>query len=75
LAVVSSAKSGDALSRRSWYRLPYVSWARWFGHDAIIAQPPSTVRGSIKFTEQGEVLSFKYNYPETAAFQLTLGMA
>jgi len=43
-------------------------------HDAIIAQPPSTVRGSIKFTEQGEVLSFKYNYPETAAFQLTLGV-
>jgi len=43
-------------------------------HDAIIAQPPSTVRGSIKFTEQGEVLSFKYNYPETAAFQLTMGV-
>ena len=43
-------------------------------HDAILAQPPSTVRGSIKFTEQGEVLSFKYNYPETSVFQLTMGV-
>ncbi|MCK5809463.1 MAG: phosphoenolpyruvate carboxylase, partial [Cocleimonas sp.] len=29
-------------------------------HEAIVAQPPNTVHGQIKFTEQGEVLSNKY---------------
>lgn len=43
-------------------------------HDSILAQPPGTVRGNIKFTEQGEVLSFKYNHPETASYELTLGI-
>ena len=43
-------------------------------HDAILAQPPGTVRGSIKITEQGEVLSFKYQNLETAIYELTLGV-
>ncbi len=43
-------------------------------HDAILAQPPGTVRGSIKITEQGEVLSFKYHNAETAVYELTLGI-
>ncbi|MEY3190400.1 MAG: hypothetical protein RIS10_517, partial [Pseudomonadota bacterium] len=30
-------------------------------HEAILAQPPDTVRGQIKFTEQGEVLFYRYN--------------
>ena len=42
-------------------------------HDAILAQPPGTVRGRIKFTEQGEVLSNKYSNLETAIYELTLG--
>ena len=29
-------------------------------HNAILAQPNKTVRGMIKITEQGEVLSYKY---------------
>jgi phosphoenolpyruvate carboxylase len=43
-------------------------------HDAILSQPPGTVRGRIKITEQGEVLSFKYQNLETAIYELTLGI-
>ena len=42
-------------------------------HEAITAQPPGTVRGTIKLTEQGEVLSHKYSNPETAVYELTMG--
>ncbi len=44
-------------------------------HEAILAQPPATVRGQIKFTEQGEVLFYRYNNLETAVYELTLGVA
>jgi len=43
-------------------------------HDAIMAQPPGTVHGQIKFTEQGEVLSYKYSNAETAVYELTMGV-
>ncbi|TVR66967.1 MAG: phosphoenolpyruvate carboxylase [Candidatus Competibacteraceae bacterium] len=43
-------------------------------HDAILSQPAGTVRGQIKITEQGEVLSFKYQNLETAVYELTLGV-
>lgn len=42
-------------------------------HDAIMAQPPNTVQGQIKITEQGEVLSYKYSNTETATYELTMG--
>lgn len=43
-------------------------------HEAILAQPAGTVRGELKLTEQGEVLFYKYNNQETAAYELTLGV-
>ncbi|MGZ5000832.1 MAG: phosphoenolpyruvate carboxylase, partial [Methylomonas sp.] len=43
-------------------------------HEAILAQPPATVRGEIKFTEQGEVLFYRYNNMETAVYELTMGV-
>ncbi|MCZ6724446.1 MAG: phosphoenolpyruvate carboxylase, partial [Gammaproteobacteria bacterium] len=43
-------------------------------HDAIMSQPPRTVLGQIKFTEQGEVLSHKYGNTETAHYELAMGI-
>jgi phosphoenolpyruvate carboxylase len=43
-------------------------------HESILSQPPGTVHGQIKFTEQGEVLSFKYSNEETAVYELTMGI-
>ncbi len=43
-------------------------------HMAIMSQPAGTVRGEIKFTEQGEVLSYKYSNSETAAYELSMGV-
>jgi len=43
-------------------------------HESILSQPKGTVKGGIKFTEQGEVLSFKYNFKDTAKYELTVGI-
>ncbi|MBO0726420.1 MAG: phosphoenolpyruvate carboxylase, partial [Blastocatellia bacterium] len=41
-------------------------------HEAIMAQPPDTVAGRIKITEQGEVISSKYGLAEIAQRSLEL---
>src|SRR3569832_162205 len=43
-------------------------------HESILSLPPGTVQGQIKFTEQGEVLSYKYSNCETAMYELTMGI-
>lgn len=43
-------------------------------HHAIAAQPPGTLHGEIKFTEQGEVLYAKYANADTAVYELTLAI-
>lgn len=44
-------------------------------YDSILSQPEDTVHGQIKFTEQGEVLSYKYSNVETATYEITMGVS
>ncbi|MGD8570951.1 MAG: phosphoenolpyruvate carboxylase [Gammaproteobacteria bacterium] len=44
-------------------------------YESILSQPDGTVKGKIKFTEQGEVLSFKYTNVNTATYELTMGVS
>ncbi len=44
-------------------------------YQAILAQPPGTVKGQIRLTEQGEIISSKYSNPEIGRRNLELFMA
>ena len=44
-------------------------------YDAILGQPPGSVNGRIRITEQGEMLSFKYGLPAIALRNLELVVA
>lgn len=41
-------------------------------NDSILAQPPNTIRGKIKITEQGEMISSKFLVPQIAQQSLEL---
>lgn len=41
-------------------------------HESILSQPPGSVQGTIKFTEQGEVITYRYGNSETATYELTV---
>ena len=41
-------------------------------HEALLAQPPGTVRGRVRITEQGEVLHYRYSRAEVAQNHLEL---
>jgi len=43
-------------------------------HESILSQPPGSVNGKIKFTEQGEVITYRYGNAQTAAYELTVGI-
>ena len=44
-------------------------------YESIIAQPRETMNGTIKITEQGEMISAKYLMPETALYSLEVTAA
>lgn len=41
-------------------------------HKAILGQPPGTVGGELRVTEQGEMLASKYGAPQSALYELTI---
>ncbi len=43
---------------------------RWPSYDAILAQPPGAVQGSLRITEQGEIIAAKYAEPVVARLRL-----
>lgn len=44
-------------------------------HDAILALPPHTTEGGIKYTEQGEMIQFTYGMPALASWNLEQAVA
>jgi len=44
-------------------------------HRAILAQPPGSVRGGLRVTEQGEMIRFKFGLPEVAQRNLKIYIA
>jgi len=43
-------------------------------HESIMSLPPGCVDGTTKFTEQGEVITYRYGNKETAVYELACGV-
>eukprot|EP00899_Mesostigma_viride_P004773 jgi/Mesvir1/14297/Mv09723-RA.1 len=43
-------------------------------HESILAQPSGSIGNTIKFTEQGEVITARYGNVETAVYELSIGL-
>lgn len=41
-------------------------------HAALLSQPPGSLKGGLRVTEQGEMIRFKYGLPEVTISSLSL---
>jgi phosphoenolpyruvate carboxylase len=43
-------------------------------HESVLAVPPGSVNGHTKFTEQGEIITYRYANTDTAVYELSCGV-